>query len=343
MFFLNKKAKNFYSWLFIFSSVVLFFVFLNYKIIEFECEFIQFNRASLSNFKKEEEEFLNLFFVGDIMLDRGVEYMIEKKGFDDYKFPFLKIKPELEKADILFGNLEGPISDKGEKVGSIYSFRAEPESMGGLAFAGFNVLSFANNHIFDYGRKAFEDTLLRLKEAGIGYIGAGFSEKEAYSPLIKEAGGTKISYLAYTSLGSKSWQAQGDVSGIAWLEEERIKDDIKKAKDASDIIIVSFHYGMEYEKTPDSFQEEISRLAIDSGADLVVGHHPHVVQPIEKYKQGYIVYSLGNFVFDQGFSEETKNTILLEVLVKDKKIREINSLNIKINEYFQPELVNKNN
>jgi poly-gamma-glutamate synthesis protein (capsule biosynthesis protein) len=340
MLFFNKKIKSLYSWLFIFSSIVLFLVFLNQKIVEFEYGFIQFNRANIVfNRFEEDKKPIILFFIGDIMLDRGVKYMIEKKGAGDYRFPFLKIKSELEKADILFGNLEGPISDKGTKVGSIYSLRSDQKSIEGLTFGGFDVLSLANNHIFDYGIEAMEDTLLRLKEADIGYIGAGFSEIEAYSPLIKEINGTKIAYLAYTNLGSEYWGAKGEMSGISWLKEDRVRDDIRKAKENSDIVVVSFHYGTEYQKQPNSFQESISRLAIDSGADLVVGHHPHVVQPIEKYNQGYIAYSLGNFVFDQGFSKETMNSILLKVLVSDKKIREINSLDIKINEYFQPELI----
>lgn len=297
---------------------------------------------------------ITLIFVGDIMLDRGVEYMIRKHGKGDYKFPFLKIANYLNEADILFGNLEGPLSDKGKKVGSVYSFRMKPEAIRGLKFAGFDILSVANNHIFDYGRVAMEDTFLRLKEAGIDFIGGGFNEIEAYSPIIKEVKGTKIAFLAYTNLCSPYWEATNKRAGIACpleaqknsssvfkFNKERMEESIKKAKDQADLVVVSFHYGDEYKPEPNSFQVFISQTAINAGADLVIGHHPHVVQKIEKYKKGYIAYSLGNFVFDQKFSEKTMRGLLLKVILEDNKIKELIPVEIKVNEYFQPEIIKK--
>jgi len=299
--------------------------------------------SHLENLKKP----ITLIFVGDIMLDRGVEFMVNKYGEKDWRFPFLEIADDLKEADILFGNLEGPISDKGTKVGSIYSFRANPEAIEGLSFAGFDVLSVANNHMFDYGREAMEDTFLRLKTAGIDYVGGGFNEKEAYSPLIKEINGSthstssgqaKIAFLAYTNLGSENWAAKGDNSGIAWLAKERLERDIKEAKNQVDIVVVSLHFGEEYKSQPTSEQKFFAHLVIDSGADLVVGHHPHVIQEIEKYNEGYIAYSLGNFVFDQGFSEETMRGLMLKVLIEGGKIKEVVPIEIKINKFFQPRL-----
>lgn len=297
-----------------------------------------------------EKEISTLVFVGDIMLNRGVEWMVKKEGNNDWRFPFLKIADEIKKADILFGNLEGPISDKGQKVGSIYSFRMDPKSIDGLLFAGFDILSVANNHMFDYSRVAMEDTFSRLKKAEIDYIGGGFNEIEAYTPKIKEINGTKIAFLAFTNLGSPYWETKEKRSGIAWLEKEKLEKSIKDAKKKSDIIIVSMHFGDEYKTSPTPEQKELARLAVDSGADLVVGHHPHIVQQLEKYtsgdisresskyKQGYIAYSLGNFIFDQNFSEETMEGLMLKVLVKDKKIQEVIPINFKINDFFQPEI-----
>ncbi len=287
------------------------------------------------------EEPIRIILAGDIMLDRGVEYMIEKYGQGDFKFPFLKIADDLKNTDIVFGNLEGPISDKGEKVGSIYSFRNNPESIDGLTYAGFNVISLANNHAFDYGREALEDTLKRLKATGINYVGAGLNGNEAFSPIIKEINGQKIGFLAYTNLGPETWKAVGENSGIAWVSEndfEKIKEEIKSAKAKSDILIVSLHSGEEYQKTPTQFQIDFSKMAIEASADLVVGHHPHVMQPDEKYLNGHIFYSLGNFVFDQAFSEETMEGQIVEILIENGKIREIIPKNIKINEFFQPEI-----
>jgi poly-gamma-glutamate synthesis protein (capsule biosynthesis protein) len=341
----NFKIKNLPSlFLLLFISFLLLSFSFYISKINNEIDFLYFGATASQTFPEKEKP-ITLIFVGDIMLDRGVEWGIKKYGQGDWKFPFLKIADSLREANILFGNLEGPISDKGVKVGSIYSFRADPESIEGLKFAGFDVLSLANNHIFDYGREAMEDTFLRLEKAGINYIGGGFNENEAYSPILKEVNGStgspqvRIAFLAYTNLGSPYWSAKGDKSGIAWLTEEKLKEGVKKAKENADLVIVSMHFGDEYKLSSNSEQKYFAHLAIDSGADLVIGHHPHVVQEIEKYKNGYIAYSLGNFVFDQSFSEETMKGLMLKVLVKDDKIKEVIPIEIKINGYFQPEII----
>ncbi len=291
--------------------------------------------------KSHEQKTISVFLVGDVMLNRGVEYVIKTRGNGDFRFPFLKIADDLKGAKLLFGNLEGPISDKGTKVGSIYSFRNVPEAIEGLAFAGFDMISLSNNHAFDYGRTALEDTFLRLKENGIDYLGAGLNEEEAFSPIIKEINGTKIGFLAYTDLGPEVWKAAERTSGIAWIsggDFEKIKEDIKLAKEKVGILIVSLHSGEEYQKIPTQFQIDFSKMAIDAGADIVVGHHPHVIQRSEKYKDGWIFYSLGNFIFDQGFSQETMKGEIIEVLIERGKIKEVKPKLIKMNNYFQPEI-----
>ena len=335
-----KDRKFFLIFLIIVIGIILFIssFLIEPKVIEI---------VPKTDEEKANKEEITLMLVGDIMLDRGVEYMVEKYDDGDFKFPFLKIADELKKADILFGNLEGPISDKGTKVGSIYSFRNDPKAIEGLSYAGFDVISLANNHAFDYGREALEDTFLRLKTAGIDYVGAGFNEGEAYggsTPVIKEIEGTKIGFLAYTNLGPETWKATERNSGIAWINEndfEKIKKDIENAKSQADILIVSLHAGEEYAAEPTQFQIEFSKAAIDAGADLVIGHHPHVVQKSEKYKDKWIFYSLGNFVFDQSFSQETMRGKILEILIKDGKINELIPKKIEINNYFQPEIATK--
>lgn len=292
--------------------------------------------------QEKKEEKINIILVGDIMLDRGVEYMIDKEGNGDFKFPFLKIADYLRSADIVFGNLEGPISDKGRKVGSIYSFRHNPKAIDGLIYAGFNVLSFANNHAFDYTLEALEDNFTRLKAAGIDYVGAGFNQDEAHSAVIKEIKGVKIGFLEYTNLGAESWAATEERGGIARIsgdDLEILKQDIMKAKNETDVLIVSIHAGEEYTQNLTGFQKEFSKAAIDAGADLVVGHHPHISQTSEQYNGKWIFYSLGNFIFDQGFSEETMKGAILEILIENGKIKEIIPREIKMNEFFQPELV----
>ncbi len=292
-------------------------------------EIDRFPTASMTEAKPSSYEQIRIILVGDVMLNRGVEHMIEKEGSGNFKFPFWKIADYLNKADIVFGNLESPISDKGEKVGSIYSFRAEPEAIDGLTFAGFDVMSVANNHAFDYGWAALKDTLERLKEAGIDYVGID-------SPVVKEIKGTKIAFLAYTNSGLASW-------GIGWADWnnlEEIKKQVQETKEKADILIVSLHAGEEYQEKPNQFQVDLSKMAVEAGTDLVVGHHAHVIQPCEKYGGGFICYGLGNFVFDQGFSEETMQGLLLEVLIENGKIKKVIQRETKINEYFQPYLEN---
>jgi len=320
----------------IFGTSILMFILFKIQKTQKEIEKL----ASLpSIFFENKKEKITLFFVGDIMLDRGVKNAILKYGEGDFKFPFLNVSQFLTEADLLIGNLEGPVSDKGKKVGSIYSFRMDPKSIEGLKFAGFDILSLANNHIFDYSRVAMEDTFLRLKETQIDYIGAGLNYNEACFPKIKEIKNTKIAFLAFTNLGSRFWQATEKNSGVCWLDKENLKKNIEKAKEIADIVVVLFHFGDEYKEKPNSAQKYFSRLAIDFGADLVVGHHPHVVQEIENYKGKYIAYSLGNFIFDQKFSTKTMEGVLLKVLIEDKKIKEIFPIKTKLNRYFQVEIV----
>lgn len=327
------------------AIILIGFGMLITSLILFSKEIVINPEKSLATLSFEEQlkELKNsriiIFAVGDIMLDRGVEYMIEKEGKGDFRFPFLKIAEELGKADLLFGNLEGPISTQGEKVGSIHSFRINPQAIESLKYAGFDILSLANNHIFDYQRTALEDTMKILKESGIDYVGAGFNKEEAFSLRIKRIKDTKIGFLAYTNLGSPSWRARKENSGIGWIDRndiEEIKKDIEKAKKKVDILIISLHSGWEYSFEPTVFQEEFNKASIEAGADIVLGHHSHVIQRIEKYEKGWIAYSLGNFVFDQGFSEETMKGLLLEIIIVNGRIEEVNSKEIKISESFQP-------
>ena len=297
----------------------------------------QFDETAQTNSASAPKK-ITLGFVGDIMLDRGMKQSVEKYGNGDYIFAFEKIKDYLNGFDILFGNLEGPISDKGTLSGSIYSFRMEPRSAMSLKEAGFDVLSVANNHMGDWGRVAMEDTFQNLKNAGIIFSGGGNNKEEAYEVKTILKDDTKIAYLSFSEFGKGYLEATDSFAGIAVISDEKLKSGIEKAKNENDIVIVSFHFGEEYKKEPNNYQKTIARKAIDYGADLIIGHHPHVVETIEKYKDKYIAYSLGNFVFDQHFSKETMEGLALKVTMEDKKITNVSSDKIVINKYYQPEL-----
>ena len=293
--------------------------------------------AALIESKKEKE--IVLLFVGDIMLDRGVRHYI--KRYQDFRYPFLKIAAELRSADITFGNLEGPISDRGRNQGSIYSFRFDPGVIEGLAFAGFDVLSLANNHIWDWGREALEDTISLLAAEDIETIGAGRNYSEANSPAIFTINDTQIAFFAYTTFYPKSLWAKNNLPGISWFDLEKVKQDIEKIRAEVDIIIVSMHWGDEYKERSNIQQQRIARSLVQAGTDLVIGHHPHVVQEIEKYKQAWVAYFLGNFVFDQGFSKETMQGLMLEVKIQNQEIIAVKPIKIKLTETFQPQIFNQ--
>lgn len=289
--------------------------------------------------KLEQGKPATLLFIGDIMLSRGVANQIQKHN--DYKYPFLKIAETIKSADLSFGNLEGPISARGANQGSQYSFRADPKAVEGLKFAGFDILSVANNHIFDWGQDALLDTLSIARDNGIKTIGAGENFEKANSPVFKNISGIKIAFLAYTNLYPESLSASENKPGISSFDAERVKKEIAEIKNSgsADIVIVSFHWGEEYQNRANNLQKDIARSLIDVGADLIIGHHPHVIQEIEKYKDKWVAYSLGNFVFDQYFSEETKTGLILKVKVQNKKIIDIEQAKIRINETFQPEII----
>lgn len=285
---------------------------------------------------KPEGKEIKIIFAGDIMLSRGIGAQMAKN--DDWKYPFLNIADFLKSTDMTFANLEGPISSRGVNVGSIYSFRADPKSVEGLVYSGIDVVSFANNHVWDYGREAFEDTLLILDENGINHIGAGDTYGTAHTPVVKEINGTKIAFLGYTNLLPPFLGKMDASPAVAFPDKEQMAKDIQTAKSLADIVVVSFHWGDEYKTHHNQLQEDLGHAAIDAGADFVVGHHPHVAEDVEMYNGKYIAYSLGNFVFDQNFSEDTSWGLLLILAIKDKKIIDLKQQKVVFNSTFQPSL-----
>lgn len=281
-----------------------------------------------------DSEETTLIFMGDIMLSRGVDLKMRRIG--DYTFPFFYIASTTRMADVAFGNLEGPISARGKNQGSEYSFRANLRVIEGLVFAGFDVLSLANNHIWDWGSDALSDTIDILKENAIVSVGAGRNAEEANRPAIIMKGDRRIIFFAYTNLYPPSLYAEGDRPGVSDFKEEKIAEYIRNETTHSDIVVVSMHWGNEYESLANEEQKRISRALIDAGADIIVGHHPHVSQEIERYKEGWIAYSLGNFVFDQNFSEETMKGIVLHASARRGIVEKMDVKEIKINKDFQP-------
>lgn len=287
------------------------------------------------------KENLKLAFVGDLMLDRGVKYFVYKNFNGDYSELFAKVKTHLQSYDLLFANLEGPISDRGQNAGSIYSFRFEPKVIPVLKNVGFDIFSVTNNHIFNWGQDAFTDTLQSLTANDITCVGGGSTGSEAYAGKIIDIRGVRIAFLAFSEFSDGEITASSTWPGITIISDEAVKNAVTQAKENAELVVVSYHFGEEYQGAPNDYQKKYAELAIDSGADLVIGHHPHVVQTLELYKNTYIIYSLGNFIFDQYFSEATMQGGLLEVEVspESKKIEKVNLKKVLLNKYYQIESI----
>ena len=277
------------------------------------------------------QNYVTMIFGGDIMLDRGVKSSVNKNFGGDYSALFEKLKI-LKEADITFANLEGPASDKGVNARNLYPFRMDRTVLPALGGAGFNILSVANNHMGDWGVDAFSDTLEGLKENEISFTGGGKNAYYAESPIIIEKNKMKIGFLGFSDVGPESLEA-----GL--MEPGVLLAIITDAKKQVDYLVVSFHFGDEYKTKHNGRQEYLAHRAIDDGAKIIIGTHPHVIEDTETYKNGFIAYSLGNLIFDQYFSQNTMQGMLLKVQLSKDGGMIINKNIVKLNSAFQPDKI----
>jgi poly-gamma-glutamate capsule biosynthesis protein CapA/YwtB (metallophosphatase superfamily)/outer membrane protein assembly factor BamB len=265
------------------------------------------------------EPLVSLVAVGDIMLGRGVGSQIRSHSAG---YPFDLTRGLTSQADVAFGNLEGPITTRGVPQGGI-SLRAEPEVAEALSDAGFDIVSLANNHTDDYGAVGLLDTITYLEGEGIAYVGLsgdGGAQQEAVALEVKSL---RLAFLAYNNVPPR-WESSADAErGPAWLEPETAYADVRRAAACSDFVVVSLHWGAEYMPRPDEFQQEVARGMLEAGAGLVIGHHPHVVGAVAWEDEGFVAYSLGNFVFDQPFSVETLQGLVLACVIDGTGLKQV--------------------
>jgi poly-gamma-glutamate synthesis protein (capsule biosynthesis protein) len=260
---------------------------------------------------------IKLTFVGDIMLDD-----LPGKYIKAGKDPFLSFASLFKQSDKTIGNLECVVGTTGKAEIKPFVLRANPRVLP-LIKKYFSAVSLANNHTGDYGPQAFSKMMDLLDQAGISYFGGGKEIRSAHKPFIFDVKGKRIAVLGYSIFLPRSFEALDDRPGTAWGEPDYIVADIKKAKDfyGADIIITYPHWGWEEDKVASARQEYLAHLMIDSGADAVVGGHPHVTQNIEIYKGKPIFYSLGNFVFDSFDTVDTTTGWALEMTInQDNKM-----------------------
>ena len=262
---------------------------------------------------------IEIMFLGDVMMDSFIADYIRDYGVD---YPWTDVSPILNKADIVVANLETSVSTRGlTKKPKGFGFRSAPDTLQGLVNSGIDLVTLANNHVKDYGDDAFFDTLAHLDEYNIKYAGAGKNLEEAEQAVILEHNGLKIGFLSLSSIIPwQGWQADEESPGVAELNPEDYQgllQNIQEAKNKSDIVIVILHWGTEYKYEPNDWQVELAHKMIDNGADVIIGHHPHILQGIEFYQEKPILYSIGNFVFLKKNDDAGKTGIFRLVLNKD--------------------------
>jgi poly-gamma-glutamate synthesis protein (capsule biosynthesis protein) len=258
------------------------------------------------------DDVVELVAVGDIMLSRTVEERTEVYGS---KYPFEAVAELVRGADIAIGHLECPLTVDGDPIDKRFLFRAHPRNADALAWAGFDVLNLASNHVLDFGQEGFEETVEQ------------------------EVRGRRIAFLAYAAARWKGSPEVPTSEQISFAEPATIREDVQRAKQLADLVVVIMHLGTEYQSLPDEEQLTVSRAAIDAGACLVIGHHPHVVQRTEVYRGGFIAYSLGNFVFDIDTLEGAREGAILRVLLGDAGVEAVDLIPVRIVDDVQPRLI----
>lgn len=283
---------------------------------------------------------ITIVAVGDIMLSGSGRNTYEKSGYDH---PFATLKEILKSGDLVIGNLEAPLTEGGREFhDKKFRFKVPVSAAYALKKSGFTHFSLANNHIMDFGKEGLFSTLKALDSSGILHAGAGADLAGARTVVMYEVKGVRTAFLSYSLTYPDEFFANDQRAGTAPGYAALFERDIRDAKRSADCVIVSFHWGGEGVERPRSYQISTARKAIDAGADIVIGHHPHILQGVEYYGKGVIFYSLGNFAF--GSLSRTSASSMIAVVrfdggVKSIKAVPIDVLNSRVK--FQPKLMSQ--
>jgi len=272
--------------------------------------------------------------VGDITFGEQVGPTLAEYGA---RYPWTNVASTLRSADIATGNLETSVSTRGTPAVKQYTFRGVPADVAPLAsFAGFDVLTLANNHADDYGPQALLDTIRAVHAAGMQTIGAGANEAQARRPAIVEAGGLKVALLGYSDVNPAGFSATATSAGTARADVGAIESDVRGALRRADVAVCFFHWGVELHPDPDSRQEAFAAACLDAGAKLVLGAHPHVLGPLSRpSRTSLVAWTLGNFVFPS--SGAPARTAILRVALTRRGVQGYGLLPVTI-EGFRPVL-----
>jgi poly-gamma-glutamate synthesis protein (capsule biosynthesis protein) len=283
-----------------------------------------------------------LLFTGDIIPARCTYERLLAIG--DYRAAFTALRDTLAGADITIGSLDSTLAGSAVPIGCTQTFNlAGPaEFADALAYAGYDVISHAANHIKDCGNvtcgdAAVTETIANLRERGIVPVGSGATLAEARAPAIVERNGVRFAFLAYDDI-APYYHATDTVAGAAPLDAATISADIATAGEAADVVIVLPHWGAEYTASPSTRQRDVARIAAFAGADLIAGNHAHWVAGHEEIGEMFVAYALGNFVFDQDWSLETQQGAMLEVTFAGRTLAGTRYIPIHIYDEYQPRL-----
>lgn len=241
----------------------------------------------------------DLLVGGDVMLGGRTEPILSQNGAT---YPFGAIDPLLRHSEVVLANLEGPLARRAERADTArnFSYRVQPATAKTLAQVGIDVVTLANNHLVDCGREGVVETLRALEEAQIASVGAGTDIRGAHRPVIRKTRGGRLGILGY--YWNRRCAATECHAGSAMDDPAALAADIVALRNQVELLLVTFHWGIPYERVPAQADREKARLAVDLGADIVVSHHPHVIQPFEIYRGCPIFYSVGNLTFGSGNS-----------------------------------------
>lgn len=272
--------------------------------------------------------------VGDMMFGRNVQKVVDNKG---YEFLFRQVEPYFQASDYNTGNFENPIILRDESEyelpeKSIF-LHAQADVAPYLSSINFTTVNLANNHTMDYGVAGLTETIDTFDKTDTAPIGAGLSKYHSGKVHYADFNGYKVATIGATDVGYRWGFSTNHQAGANKTRLEDLLYIVKEAreKEYADLIIVHSHWGVEYDSSPNPRQQEIGRALVDAGADIIVGHHSHTLQPVEIYKGKVIFYSLGNFVFDQGWSK-TKDSVLAQFKVKEDGSQVIELIPMKIEE-----------
>ncbi len=271
--------------------------------------------------KVEKDAKFTATMVGDMMFGRNVQTVVDHKG---YEYLYRYVKPYFLASDYSTGNFENPIITRDESEyelpeKSIY-LHANPDVIPALEAMNFTNVNLANNHLMDYGVAGLTETMDAFAASKVKGIGAGLNKTQSGQIQYQDYNGFVVATIGSTDVGYQ-WGFSTDHQ--AGANKTRLTDllpIVKEAKKNSDLVIVHSHWGIEYDSSPTPRQKEIGRALVSAGADIVIGTHSHTLQPVEIYKGKVILYSLGNFIFDQGWSK-TKDTVLAQFKIKDNGSR----------------------